>query len=219
MFVYNLEITGMTILNLKTQFLQSVNFYVPLAVIPMQESKSNMERFLFELYNDIDATESIRIPDPTLLLGYRTEEPIVMDSDDSAGVCYKLKHLGSCAKFFCTECTQTEATGATETNAADPSHRYLPANSVSVRCGQRCSTSGPTASVSCERASSRHSIHCTGVISFAAGFFNSLNRAAMMPPVWYAFNFCTHTHPKLSHLKNHLKNRGIGLFVDWPNPT
>ena len=39
MFVYNLEITGMTILNLKTRFLQSVNFYVPLAVIPMQESK------------------------------------------------------------------------------------------------------------------------------------------------------------------------------------
>jgi hypothetical protein len=93
MFVYNLEITGMTILNLKTQFLQSVNFYVPLAVIPMQESKSNMERFLFGLYNDIDTTESIRIPDPTCALGYRSEEPIVLDSDDYAGVCYKLKHL------------------------------------------------------------------------------------------------------------------------------
>ena len=107
MFVYNLEITGLTILNLKTQFLQSVNFYVPLAVIPMQESKSNMERFLFGLYNDIDTTESIRIPDPTCALGYRSEEPIVLDSDDYAGVCYKLKHLGSNSKYFCTECTQT----------------------------------------------------------------------------------------------------------------
>ena len=40
----------MTVLNLKTQYLQSVPFYFPLAVVPMQESKTAMEGYLFELF-------------------------------------------------------------------------------------------------------------------------------------------------------------------------
>ena len=62
MFSRSIEVVGVSCLNLPKGLHQNVNFYIPLATVPMVESKGSMERFLSSLYKTIDACKMISVP-------------------------------------------------------------------------------------------------------------------------------------------------------------
>ena len=62
MFSRSIEVVGVSCLNLPKELHQNVNFYVPLATVPMVESKGSMERFLSSLYKTMDDCKKISIP-------------------------------------------------------------------------------------------------------------------------------------------------------------
>lgn len=62
MFAHSLEIVGVTCVNLEIEYLQNFHFYIPVAAIPMVESKSTMERNLLKLYTSFDKCTKISIP-------------------------------------------------------------------------------------------------------------------------------------------------------------
>ena len=102
MFVHDMEIVGVTCLNMDVELLQNVSAYMPLAVVPMQESKGGFERFLNQLYASLDATTEVAVPTEA---GELVRKPFFVDSDDYACECYKLHHMGSNCTWLCTECT------------------------------------------------------------------------------------------------------------------
>ena len=62
MFSQSVEVVGVSCMNLPKELHQNVNFYIPLAAVPMVESKGSMERFLSALYTSIDQCKSILVP-------------------------------------------------------------------------------------------------------------------------------------------------------------
>jgi hypothetical protein len=81
-----------------------VPFYLLLGLVPMQESKAGMERYLGDLYASIDRCKSLNVKLKSGEIVPR--KPAFVDSDDYACEAYKLKHLGASCRFFCTQCTQ-----------------------------------------------------------------------------------------------------------------
>jgi hypothetical protein len=79
-------------------------FYLLLALVPMQESKAGMERYLGDLYASINRCESLNVKTHSGEIVPR--KPAFVDSDDYVCEAYKLKHLGASCRFFCTQCTQ-----------------------------------------------------------------------------------------------------------------